>query len=36
VWTLDIADGRVRRVSSIVKPDRLRHIGPLADLTVGA
>jgi RNA polymerase sigma-70 factor (ECF subfamily) len=36
VWALDIADGRVQRVSSIVNPDKLCHIGPLADLTFGA
>jgi RNA polymerase sigma-70 factor (TIGR02957 family) len=32
VMSLDIADGRVRGVHSIVNPDKLRHIGELADL----
>ena len=32
VMVLDIADGRVQGVSSIVNPDKLRHLGPVADL----
>jgi RNA polymerase sigma-70 factor (TIGR02957 family) len=32
VWALDIADGQVQAVSSVVNPDKLRHLGPLADL----
>jgi RNA polymerase sigma-70 factor (TIGR02957 family) len=32
VMTLDIAEGQVQGVSSIVNPDKLRHLGPLADL----
>jgi RNA polymerase sigma-70 factor (TIGR02957 family) len=32
VWALDIADGRIQAVSSIVNPDKLRHLGPVADL----
>jgi hypothetical protein len=32
VMALDIADGRVRAVSSIVNPDKLRHLGPIGDL----
>ena len=32
VMTLDIADGRIQGVSSIVNPDKLRHLGPVADL----
>jgi RNA polymerase sigma-70 factor (ECF subfamily) len=32
VMTLDIADGQVQGVSSIVNPDKLRHLGPVADL----
>lgn len=32
VMALDIADGQVQGVSSIVNPDKLRHIGPVADL----
>jgi RNA polymerase sigma-70 factor, ECF subfamily len=32
VMTVDIADGVVQTVRSIVNPDKLRHLGPLADL----
>ena len=32
VWALDIADGQVQAISSIVNPDKLRHVGPVADL----
>jgi RNA polymerase sigma-70 factor (ECF subfamily) len=32
VWALDIADGRIQSVRSIVNPDKLRHLGPLTDL----
>ena len=32
VWALDIAEGRIQAVSSIVNPDKLRHLGPVADL----
>ena len=32
VMALEVADGRVQAVSSIVNPDKLRHLGPLADL----
>jgi RNA polymerase sigma-70 factor (ECF subfamily) len=28
---LDIADGRVRGISAIVNPDKLRHLGPVSD-----
>jgi RNA polymerase sigma-70 factor (ECF subfamily) len=31
VWVLDIADGQITRVSSIVNPDKLAHLGPVAD-----
>jgi RNA polymerase sigma-70 factor (ECF subfamily) len=30
---LDIADGQVQTVRSIVNPDKLRHLGPVGDLT---
>jgi RNA polymerase sigma-70 factor (ECF subfamily) len=33
VWALDIAGGQVRSISSIVNPDKLAHLGPLADTT---
>ena len=29
VLALDIADGRVQTVRSIVNPDKLRHLGPV-------
>ena len=29
---LDVADGQIQAVSSIVNPDKLRHLGPVADL----
>lgn len=32
VMALDISDGQVRGVNSIVNPDKLRHVGPAADL----
>ena len=32
VMALDIADGQVKGVSSIVNPDKLRHVGPVGDL----
>ncbi len=32
VMILDIADGQIQGVSGIVNPDKLRHLGPLADL----
>jgi RNA polymerase sigma-70 factor (TIGR02957 family) len=31
VWSLDIADGQITGVSSIVNPDKLAHLGPVAD-----
>jgi RNA polymerase sigma-70 factor (ECF subfamily) len=32
VMILDVADGQIQAVSSVVNPDKLRHLGPLADL----
>ena len=34
VLAVDISGGRVRTVYSIVNPDKLRHLGPVGDLTV--
>ena len=34
VMALDIADGRIQAVASIVNPDKLGHLGPVADLGV--
>jgi RNA polymerase sigma-70 factor, ECF subfamily len=30
-WTLDIADERIQTVRTVVNPDKLRHVGPVAD-----
>ncbi|MGH3692307.1 MAG: hypothetical protein ACRDT7_19420 [Microbacterium sp.] len=32
VLVLEIAGAEVRRVSSIVNPDKLGHLGPVADM----
>jgi RNA polymerase sigma-70 factor (ECF subfamily) len=32
VMSLDVAEGQIQGVSSIIKPDKLRHLGPLADV----
>jgi RNA polymerase sigma-70 factor (ECF subfamily) len=32
VWALDIADGKVQCVRSVVNPEKLRHLGPVSDL----
>jgi RNA polymerase sigma-70 factor (ECF subfamily) len=32
VVSLDIAEGRIQGVSSVSNPDKLRHLGPVADL----
>jgi len=32
VFTLDIADGQVQAVRSVVNPDKLQHLGPTSDL----
>jgi RNA polymerase sigma-70 factor (ECF subfamily) len=32
VMALDIADGQVRAIRSVVNPDKLQHIGPVADV----
>ena len=32
VWALDIADGRIQAVSSVVNPEKLRHLGPVGDM----
>jgi RNA polymerase sigma-70 factor, ECF subfamily len=31
VLSIDIADGQVQTVRSVINPDKLRHLGPLAD-----
>jgi RNA polymerase sigma-70 factor (TIGR02957 family) len=32
VWALEIADGQVQAIHSIVNPDKLHHLGPTADI----
>jgi RNA polymerase sigma-70 factor (ECF subfamily) len=32
VWALDVADGKVQCVRSVVNPEKLRHLGPVSDL----
>jgi RNA polymerase sigma-70 factor (ECF subfamily) len=31
VWALDIAQGQIKSISSIVNPDKLAHLGPVGD-----
>jgi RNA polymerase sigma-70 factor, ECF subfamily len=33
VMILDVADGQIQAVSAIINPDKLQHLGPLADLS---
>jgi RNA polymerase sigma-70 factor (TIGR02957 family) len=33
VWSLDVAGGEIRAISSVVNPEKLGHLGPLADMT---
>jgi RNA polymerase sigma-70 factor (ECF subfamily) len=33
VFCLDIADGAVQTVRSVINPDRLHHLGPLSDVS---
>jgi RNA polymerase sigma-70 factor (ECF subfamily) len=30
-WTLDILDGRIQTIRAVINPDKLRHLGPVAD-----
>jgi RNA polymerase sigma-70 factor (ECF subfamily) len=32
VMTIDIADGVVQTIRGIINPDKLQHLGPLADV----
>ncbi len=32
VWTLEIAGGQIQAVNSVVNPEKLAHLGPVADL----
>ncbi|MFI7068527.1 RNA polymerase sigma-70 factor [Kribbella sp. NPDC050124] len=30
-WALEILDGRIQTIRSVINPDKLRHVGPVAD-----
>jgi RNA polymerase sigma-70 factor (ECF subfamily) len=30
-WSLDVLDGRIQTIRSVINPDKLAHVGPLAD-----
>lgn len=30
-WTLDVLDGRIQTIRSVLNPDKLEHVGPVAD-----
>jgi RNA polymerase sigma-70 factor (ECF subfamily) len=32
VWALDIAEGQIQGIRSVVNPEKLRHVGPVADV----
>jgi RNA polymerase sigma-70 factor (ECF subfamily) len=32
VWELEVADGEIQGLNSIVNPEKLAHLGPVADL----
>jgi RNA polymerase sigma-70 factor (TIGR02957 family) len=32
VWALDIADGQIQGIRSVVNPEKLHHVGPVADV----
>jgi RNA polymerase sigma-70 factor (ECF subfamily) len=34
VFELDIADGMVQAIRSVVNPDKLRHLGPVSDVAL--
>jgi RNA polymerase sigma-70 factor (ECF subfamily) len=31
ILTLDLLDGRIQMIRSVINPDKLRHVGPVAD-----
>ena len=34
VFALDIADGKVQAIRSVINPDKLRHLGPVSDVAL--
>ena len=33
-WTLDILDGQIQAIRTVLNPDKLRHLGPVANAWV--
>ncbi len=33
-WTLDVLDERIQTIRSVLNPDKLEHVGPVADAWV--
>jgi RNA polymerase sigma-70 factor (ECF subfamily) len=31
-WALDIVDGQIQTIRSVINPDKLAHVGPVADV----
>jgi RNA polymerase sigma-70 factor (ECF subfamily) len=31
VWSLDVLDGRIQTIRAVLNPDKLEHLGPVAD-----
>ncbi|MGD0701517.1 MAG: hypothetical protein ABSA02_16740 [Trebonia sp.] len=31
IWSLDILDGRIQAIRAMINPDKLGHVGPVAD-----
>ncbi len=32
IWTLDVFDGRIQAIRTVLNPDKLRHVGPIGDV----
>jgi RNA polymerase sigma-70 factor (ECF subfamily) len=30
-WTLDVLDGQIQAIRTVINPDKLAHMGPVAD-----
>ena len=30
-WALDVLDGRIQAIRTVLNPDKLGHVGPVAD-----
>jgi RNA polymerase sigma-70 factor, ECF subfamily len=30
-WALDVLDGRIQTIRTVINPDKLGHVGPVAD-----